>query len=108
YFNENIVRYDAAIRPNYNSSTQTTNPTASDEIFTSERFYHHLNFFGKLKKSFNYDVSFSYQQQKRNVEAYNYRIKTREKFDVEEFEYESRDVLYSKGTFSNFFESKYF
>ena len=105
YFNENIERYDPEVRPNYNSSTQTTNPTASDEIFASERFYHHLNFFGKLTNSFNYDVSFSYQQQKRNIETYHYRIRAREKFNIQGFEYESRDVLYSKGTFSNFLES---
>lgn len=108
YFDENIERYDATIIPNYNASTQTTNPTASDEIFTSKRFYHHLNFFGKVKNSFNYDVSFSYQQQKRNVEVYNFRIKSGEKFDVENFEYESRKVLYSKGTFSDFLEAKHF
>ncbi|UOB16439.1 TonB-dependent receptor plug domain-containing protein [Abyssalbus ytuae] len=108
YFNETIERYDSNVRPNYNPSTQTTDPTASDEIFSSERFYHHLNFFGRFKNKLNYDISFSYQQQKRNVETYNYRIKSDEKFDVEEFEYESRKVLYSKGTFSNFLDKKNF
>lgn len=107
-FNETIERYDNLVHLNENASTNTVRPTASDQVFTSVRFYHHLNFSGRLKNSFNYDVSLSHQSQKRNVETYNFRIRTREKFDVEKLKYESREVLYSKGTFSNFLESNFF
>ncbi|MEO9894578.1 TonB-dependent receptor plug domain-containing protein, partial [Aurantibacter sp.] len=107
YFDERVSRYDSVVRTNLNSATQTTNPTASDEIFTSERFNHHFNLTGNLFKTANYDVSFSYQQQKRNVETYNYRIKTQEEFDNEFFEYESRKGLYSRGTLNNLFTNNW-
>ncbi|WP_108867815.1 TonB-dependent receptor plug domain-containing protein [Aquimarina aquimarini] len=108
YFDENINRFSQVVNPNYNPSTQTSDPVGNDATFTSERFYHHLNFLGKWKTSFNYDVSLSYQQQKRNVETFRYRIKSRQKFDIEKFEYESRKVLYSKGNFSNFLQKESF
>ena len=108
YFDESIKRYSEKIDLNFNASTQTTNPVGDDLVFKSERFYHHLNFLGKWKKGFNYDISLSYQQQKRNVETFRYRIRARQKFDVKEFEYESRKVIYSKGNFSNFLTNEYF
>jgi outer membrane receptor for ferrienterochelin and colicins len=52
-------------------------------------------------------VSFSYQQQKRNLESFTYFIKLREKQDVENFEFESRKGFYSKGTLSNFWTSEF-
>ncbi|NJB71392.1 outer membrane receptor for ferrienterochelin and colicins [Saonia flava] len=103
YFDETIERYDSIVRENYNSATQTTNPTATDEIFTSTRLYHHANIVGQVFGQLNYDISASYQQQKRNIEQYNYRINAREKFDINKQEYESRKGLYSRGTFTNFF-----
>ncbi|AOW20185.1 TonB-dependent receptor plug domain-containing protein [Urechidicola croceus] len=108
YFDEEVKRYDSTVRENYNPATETTNPTSSDEIFTSERFYHHLNFLGKIANQVDYNISMSYQQQKRNAEFYNYRIRQEEKFDVNNFEYESRKGYYSRGTFSNFLKSQTF
>ncbi|WP_438711502.1 TonB-dependent receptor plug domain-containing protein [Aquimarina muelleri] len=108
YFNENIDRYSEQVNPNYNPSTQTSAPIGDDLVFTSERFYHHLNFLGKWRDDFNYDISLSYQQQKRNVETFKYRIKTKEKFDVEKFEYESRKAFYSRGNFSHFLKQDSF
>ncbi|WP_419213053.1 TonB-dependent receptor plug domain-containing protein [Maribacter sp. X9] len=101
-FNEEVERYDSIVRENYNASTQTSNPTATDEIFNSNRLYHHLNASGRLLNRLNYDISLSHQQQRRNIEQYNYRIDSREKFDVVEQEYESRKGLYSRGTITNF------
>lgn len=108
YFDETIERYDSIVRENYNSATQTTDPTATDEIFTSTRLYHHANFAGKAFGKIDYDISASYQQQKRNIEQYNYRINSREKFDVNKQEYESRKGIYSRGTFTNFFATDKF
>ncbi len=108
YFDEEVKRFDATVRENYLPATETTNPTASDEIFTSKRFYHHLNFLGKIKNQVSYNISLSYQQQTRNAEFYNYRIRQEEKFDVNNFEYESRKGFYSKGTFTNFLDSDSF
>lgn len=106
YFDETTDKYAEEVRENYNPATETTKPVASDEVFSSTRIFNHLNFTGKAFKDINYDVSFSYQQQKRNVETYNYRIRTEEKFDVQNFEYESRKAWYSKGNFSNFLPRK--
>ncbi|WP_242527912.1 TonB-dependent receptor plug domain-containing protein [Allomuricauda sp. CAU 1633] len=106
YFNERVQRYDSVVRENYNPSTQTSNPTATDAEFTSQRFYNHFNMAGKFVKTINYDISASYQQQKRDVEQYNYRINSREKFDVDSQEYESRKGIYSRGTFNDFFQSE--
>lgn len=108
YFDEVINRYSSLVSTNFNASTNTTNPVSEDDIFTSTRLYHHLNFTGKASKLFNYDISFSYQSQKRAVEMFKYRIKQREKYDVTNFEFESRKVLYSRGNFSNFLSSDKF
>ncbi|MEH6705341.1 TonB-dependent receptor plug domain-containing protein [Galbibacter orientalis] len=108
YFNEKVSRYDSVVRENYNPSTQTRNPISSDEIFTSQRFMHHLNANGSFNSGILYNVSLSFQQQKKNAETYNYRILEEEKFDIAEFEYESRSIYYSKGTFSNFLNENAF
>ncbi|MGM0634482.1 MAG: TonB-dependent receptor plug domain-containing protein [Bacteroidota bacterium] len=103
WFNEQVNRYNQEVRNNYNPSTQTTNPTASDEIFFSNRMYHHLNTNGSINNQVNYDLAFSYQYQKRDIETYNYRIRNRERFNINRTEFESRNVLFSRGRFSNFF-----
>ncbi|MFC4221206.1 TonB-dependent receptor plug domain-containing protein [Flagellimonas marina] len=106
YFNERVQRYDSVVRENYNPSTQTSNPTATDAEFTSQRIFNHFNIAGKFLQAITYDISASYQQQKRDVEQYNFRINTREKFDVDSQEYESRKGIYSRGTFNDFFQSE--
>ena len=68
YFNEKVSRYDSVVRENYNPSTQTRNPISSDEIFTSQRFMHHLNANGSFNSGILYNVSLSFQQQKKNAE----------------------------------------
>ncbi|MCF4100367.1 TonB-dependent receptor [Gillisia sp. M10.2A] len=108
YFDELTKKYNPEVRTNLNPATQTTNPTASDEAFFSERFYHHLSLSGKVFKKANYQASFSYQEQKRNVETYTYRIKTREELNNQNFEYESRQGLYSRGSLNNLFKNDWF
>ncbi|RZJ70818.1 TonB-dependent receptor plug domain-containing protein [Flavobacterium sp.] len=107
YFDEETKRFASVVDPNFNPATETTDPIASDDIFSSERFFHLLNASGKFNSGLTYDVSASYQQQKRNVEQFQYRIRSGEKFDIENFEYESRKVFYSRGSLSNFLDSKY-
>ncbi|PCE62960.1 TonB-dependent receptor plug domain-containing protein [Sediminicola luteus] len=103
YFDERVSRYDSVVRTNYNPATQTTNPTASDEVFTTNRWVHNLNANGKLVKKFDYYLSLSYQEQKRNIEAYTYYINTGQKDVQADQEYESRDALFSRGTLSKSF-----
>lgn len=102
YFKEDVDRFNSEVIPNYDTPTQTSQPTANDAIFKTTRFFHNLNFSGRLENRLNYDISFSYQEQERNIEAYSYRIRTDEKLMVQNYEYESRDGFYSKGNFANF------
>lgn len=106
FFDETTDKYNSDVRLNYNPATDTNDPTATDDIFTSQRFFNHLNITGKFEKFMNYDVSFSYQKQKRNVENFNYRIREQEKKDILNYEYESRDGFYTKGNFSKFLDNK--
>ncbi|MCH8533858.1 MAG: TonB-dependent receptor plug domain-containing protein [Flavobacteriaceae bacterium] len=102
YFDEEVNRYSRQVRSNYNPATQTSNPTASDDNFFSERYIHHINLNGKVFKQSKFDVSISYQQQKRDVEQFNYRILAGERFNIQRTEFESRRVFFSRGTLNNF------
>ncbi len=108
YFDELTKRYNPEVRTNLNPATQTTNPTSSDEEFYSERFYHHISLNGKVFEKANYQASFSYQEQNRNVENYTYRIKTKEELNNQHFEYESRRGLYSRGSLNNMYKNNWF
>src|SRR5690554_1886946 len=107
-FDETVSRYDPAVRINFNPATQTSNPTASDEIFTSQRIYNHLNVFGKIKQQMRYDISLSYQEQKRDIETFTYRILQRQKENVAKTTFESRKAYFSRGTVSNFISGAHF
>jgi outer membrane receptor for ferrienterochelin and colicins len=48
YLNERIDRFDVNVDLNENPATGTTNPSALDEVYTNNRFYHHLNAAGKI------------------------------------------------------------
>lgn len=102
YFDEQVNRYSRQVRTNFNPATQTSNPTASDDYFLSERFIHHINFNGKALKQGSFDVSLSFQEQRRDVEMFNYRILNRERFNIEKTEFESRRVFFSRGSLNNF------
>lgn len=87
YLNEDIEKFNENIDINENQSTGTTNPSALDEIYTNNRFYHHLNGTGMIFKNIAYNISFSYQKQTKNLEQYTYRIRSQEKENIEEGEY---------------------
>jgi outer membrane receptor for ferrienterochelin and colicins len=106
YFHELTNKYAENVLLNENTATETVNPTATDAIFRSERFYHHLNASGKIKNQVNFNVSLSYQEQVKNLERYTYTIKTEEKSNVDSYDYNTREGWYSRGTFNNFFKAK--
>ncbi|MEM7185284.1 MAG: TonB-dependent receptor plug domain-containing protein, partial [Bacteroidota bacterium] len=101
YLNENIDRFNQTVNPNENPSTNTTDPLALDEIYTNNRWYHHINSTGKLGSRVNYNVSVSYQEQTKDLERYTYRIRAQQRENVESGEYQSRSAFFSRGTFSN-------
>ena len=102
YFNEETKYYDPNPIASTNAPTATIDYFGKDRTYTTDRIYNHLNVSGRFRKSINYDVSFSYQEQKRKLKSYNYEILEGIEHDVNKFEYESRKVYYSKGMFSNF------
>lgn len=101
YFNEIINYHDAAVRANINTQTQTSNPSATDKIFTTNRFVNNLNMSGRLNSGANYNVSLSYQQQKRDLNQFNYYILTKQRSNETDETYQSSDVFFSKGTINN-------
>lgn len=101
YFNERINFYDAAVRANIDTDTQTSNPSATDRIFNTNRFLNNLNINGKLNSGANYTFALSYQQQKRDLNEFNYFILTQDRSNELDETYQSSQVLFSKGTINN-------
>lgn len=108
YFNELVKRFDSNLIMNTSSETATDNPIAKDTEFTTTRLYHHLNASGRFNDLFNYDVSFSYQEQKKKEKSFDYWVLLDEKIDVKKKDFESREVYYSKGLISNFINKNEF
>lgn len=105
YFDEETDKFSEQVHLNENDATQTFHPTANDDIFRSERFYHHLNLTGKIRQQMNYDLSLSYQEQKRNQESFTRHLKTGEKSDIERFDYNTRKGFFSRGTLNHILNS---
>ncbi len=102
YFNEETKYYESNLIEVPNIPTATTDVYGRDREYTTDRIYNHFNVAGRFKNAINYDISLSYQEQKRKVKAYQYEVLTGNELDVNKYEYESRKVYYSKGMFSNF------
>ncbi|MGJ5641664.1 TonB-dependent receptor plug domain-containing protein [Formosa sp. S-31] len=108
FFNELINYFDATVRPNIDVTSQTSNPSASDKIYTTNRFVNNLNIDGHFKTGAHYTASLSYQNQKRNLNAFNYYILTRDKTNETKETYQSSQVLFSKGTINDLIKQDYF
>ncbi|MDG5492996.1 TonB-dependent siderophore receptor [Psychroserpens sp. SPM9] len=108
YFNERLNYYDAAVRANIDTETQTSNPSATDRIFRTNRWLNNLNIDGHLNSGANYNIALSYQQQKRNLNEFNYFILSQERSNETEDTYQSSKVLFSKGTIGNLVKSDFY
>ena len=108
FFNEQIDKFNNIVDLNENPATATSDPLALDEIYTNNRFMHHLNSNGFLFKNINYTISISYQQQTKDIETYTYRIRKEKKLNIQNGEYLSRAALFSRGTFSNLIQTDNF
>lgn len=106
YFNEILNFHDAAVRANINTHSQTSNPSATDKIFTTNRFINNLSINGFLNSGANYSASLSFQQQERDLNQFNYYILTHEKTNETDETYQSSKVLFSNGTISNLVKNK--
>lgn len=106
YFNEQINYYNPSVRANIDTQAQTSNPSATDKVFTTNRFVNTLNVNGNLPAGSAYSLSASYQSQKRRLNEFNYYILTQEKTNQINEVYQSSEVFFSKGSISNFINSK--
>ncbi|MFD2543056.1 TonB-dependent receptor plug domain-containing protein [Lacinutrix gracilariae] len=106
YFNEALNYYDATVRPNIDVTTQTSNPSATDRIYNTNRFVNNINLSGKMDNGVNYKANFSYQQQKRDLNIFNYYIVTENKTDETEETYQSTKVFFSNASVNNLFKKE--
>lgn len=104
YMNENIFFYNPIIKSIANYPFEPV-LYAEDRKYITNRYYHHLNSFGKLFNQINYNLSFSYQNQERNFDDFKYFFEEEKEKDHERNTYESTKIYYSTGQFSNFYSS---
>ena len=105
YYGENVDFYSPVLVPQDNYPFPETY-FARDKRYLTNRFYHHLNANGKLFSKLNYNVSVSHQKQERDAELFDYQLETEKESNNNRFTYQSKEVLYSTGTLSNFFNNK--
>lgn len=105
YFKENVDFYNAVVVPQDNYPFPDTH-YANDRRYISNRFYHHLNSYGKIFSKLKYNISLSHQKQSRDVEKFNYLMESKQETANDRQVYQSKEVLYSTGTLSDFFNSK--
>ncbi|WP_452232756.1 TonB-dependent receptor plug domain-containing protein [Lacinutrix sp. MEBiC02595] len=101
YFNEGLNFYDASVRANIDVDSQTSNPSATDKVYTTNRFVNNVNLSGKFNSGINYKASISYQQQKRDLNTFNYYILSEDKTDETDETYQSNKVFFSNGSVNN-------
>lgn len=104
WLDELINYYDATTQSGYNSNLGAYK-YGNDKRYFTDRFYHHLNVTGKIFSDIKYNVSFSHQYQKREIEDYRYNISYGSESANEKQKNQSMEVFYSTGTFHNFLKS---
>ena len=105
YFGENVDYYNPVVIPIDNYPFPDTH-FSNDRRYISNRYYHHLNSYGKLFSQLNYNVSVSHQKQSRDIEKFNYQLESQNETDNARETYQSKEVIYSTGALSNFFKDK--
>ncbi|MCL5246409.1 TonB-dependent receptor [Cellulophaga sp. 20_2_10] len=106
--NEVVNYYDAAVRANIDTQSQTSNPSATDRIFTTNRFVNNLSINGSLNSGANYKASVSYQEQKRRLNEFNNFIITDQRSNETDEVYQSSSVFFSKGSINNLIKSDFY
>jgi len=100
-YNEDLEIYNRIVNGRLDG-TGNVNATATDELYTTKRFINNLNIHGPLIGKSNYNLSLSYQTQKRYLQEFTYNIlqKGIETFIADGLS-QSSEILYSKGFVSN-------
>lgn len=107
FLKEDVDYFSSTVQSGY-SDVLGSYKYGNDERYFTNRIYQHLNASGQIFKQINYNISLSHQLQKRENEKFRYNLS----HDVESLNAKSKDqsmeVLYSTGTFTNFFTNKLF
>lgn len=107
FLDEIIDYFNNTVQSGYNSSLGSYR-YSDDKRYLTKRYFHNLNTTGKLFSTMNYNISISHQKQSRNVEDFRYHLYTKAETNTIKERDQSMEVLYSTGTFNDFFESKTF
>lgn len=102
YYNELVSFYDPVVVPTIDFQEFY----AKDKRNYTNRYFHHLNAYGKLFSQLVYNVSVSHQKQQRDQETLNYYILSGSEAYNDRRNYESKEVLYSTGSVTDFFKDK--
>lgn len=105
YLGENVDYYNPVVIPIDNYPFPNTN-FSNDRRYISNRYYHHINSYGKIFSQLTYNVSVSHQKQARDIEKFNYQFETDTETANARETYQSKEVIYSTGTINNFFKDK--
>lgn len=107
YFNETVMYYNPTVIPVNNYPFPST-CYSNDKRSPTNRYNHHLNYYGKLFNDLVFNISASYQKQQRKEERFNYYILDKEERNNQSEIYQSTEVVYSTGTITNFIKDKSF
>lgn len=107
YFTEKVEYFNPQVIGVDNYPFPTTYRSEDNRMYVN-RNMHHLNAYGKLFSKLTYNVSASYQKQERDQEDFNYFLIEGQERGNDRFTYQSKDVIYSTGNITNFFNSQYF
>ncbi len=104
FFDKAIDVFYPTVHSTYNE-TLGTYKYSKDERYFTDRWYQHFNATGKIFNGLQFNLSTSYQVQKRAIETFNYNITYDfERDNVKKVD-QSMHVLYTTGTFSDFFKN---
>ncbi|AXO80573.1 TonB-dependent receptor [Olleya aquimaris] len=100
YFNEDLEIYNRSVNGRYEDGR--LNPTALDKNYNTNRWVSNLNASGSLIGDTKYNVSLSYQNQKRNYKEYVYNILDQKTESIQtDAVSQSSNIWYSKAFVNN-------
>lgn len=102
YYNERVSFFNPVVVPSIDFSEFYSRDNRS---YVS-RYFHHLNAYGTLFSKLVYNISLSRQKQDRERETFNSYYYANNEALNDRQTYQSKDVLYSTGSVSNFFTNK--
>lgn len=105
YLNEKVAFYNPIVVPIANYPFPDTY-FSHDKRFLTNRYFHHLNYYGKFFNDLIFNVSVSHQKQQRDEELFDYHFIDKKERENNRTIYHSKEVLYSTGTVTNITKSK--